>query len=181
VSGPAKLLIAAAVAAILASACTRGDTAPGIVLRDDLGRRWDLRDHTGGIVLVFGYTHCEDTCPLMLSKLAKAKREGAPKTRAVEIAFVTVDPSRDTPRVLHAFVSSFGPGVVGLTGTSREVEKIERAYHVWAQRMPSKKGGYAYDEGHSSTMFFVDRSRNIDSLHDPTDSVRELARAMERL
>jgi protein SCO1 len=174
-----RKLCVAAFAAILAS-CAHANRAPSFELLDDRGQTWALREQTGGTVLLFGYTHCADTCPLMLAKLSEArKRVSHPPT--IGIAFVTVDPQRDSPRALHEYLSKFGSEFVGLTGTPSQIESVERSYHVWAQRLPPKKGGYDYDEAHGSTMFFIDNDENIVSLHDPSDSVEDLARAMRQL
>jgi protein SCO1 len=177
-----RCCIVSAVFAFILAACAPGYRAPAFELRDDRAQPWALQDQNAGVVLVFGYTHCDDTCPLMLSKLAKGLVRSGRSNGSIEVAFVTVDPMRDTPRVLHAYVTRFGPNVVGLTGTPSQIEKVERSYHVWAQRLGSKPGrADDYDEAHSSTMFFIDKRREIVSLHDPTDSVAELAHAMQQL
>jgi protein SCO1 len=174
-------LVGGTVFVLVLVACAHGIRAPAFELRDDVGQRWALQDQKSSVVLVFGYTHCTDTCPLMLAKLSKARRRAGPSPGPIEVAFVTVDPVRDTPRVLRNFVTRFGSGVVGLTGTPSQIEAVERSYHVWSQPLPSIPGTHDYDEAHSSTMFFIDRRREIVSLHDPTDSVAELARAMQQL
>jgi protein SCO1 len=163
------------------AACSHGYRAPSLVLLDDRGQTWRLQDQAGGTVLFFGYTHCEDTCPLTLAKLSQALKDAEPSGGSTRIAFITVDPQRDTPPVLHAYLAKFGPRIVGLTGTPSQIESVERAYHLWAQRLPSRSGRYGYDEGHSTTIFFIDNARDVVSLHDPSDSVAELARAMRRL
>jgi protein SCO1/2 len=173
--------VVASVLALVVTACANGTGAPAFELRDDLGQPWALQNQKGGVVLVFGYTHCGDTCPLTLAKLSKGLQRAGPSSESIEVAFVTVDPARDTPWVLRTYVTRFGPHFVGLSGTSSQIEAVERSYHVWAQRLPSKPGTYDYDEAHSSTMFFIDRRRDIVSLRDPSDSVAELARAMQQL
>ena len=174
------LASAAAFTLVLAS-CAYGNRAPRLELLDDRAQTWALQDQTGGTVLLFGYTHCDDTCPLMLAKLSNALKRVKSSSSPIKIAFVTVDPQRDTPRVLHAYLSKFGSEFVGLTGTASQIESVERSYHVWAQKLPSKHGGYDYDEAHTSTMFFIDRNRTIVSLHDSSDSVGDLAGAMRQL
>jgi protein SCO1 len=168
-------------AVVVLAACAQGYRAPSLDLLDDRGRAWALRDQTGGTVVVFGYTHCEDTCPLTLAKLAKALKNVGPSGASTQVAFITVDPQRDTPRVLHAWLSKFGPRFVGLTGTASQIQSVERSYHVYAQRLPSRPGGYGYDEAHSSTIFFIDKARYVVSLHDPSDSPGELAHALRQL
>ena len=154
--------------------------AAPINLTDDTGRPWSLEDHRGsGQVVFFGYTHCKDTCPLTLAKLSKALFRSRAETAEVE--FITVDPERDTPPVLHAYLKRFAGKFRGLTGSRAQIEAVERSYHVWAQKLPGKHGDDDYDDAHTSTVFLIDRAGNIASLHDVDDSVGTLARAIATL
>ena len=175
------MLLGVAIGILSLTACVSGNRAPSFELRDDRGQAWSFDDQPGAVVLFFGYTHCPDTCPLTLAKLSRALTQAGPAGDDISVAFVTVDPARDTPAVLHEYLSPFGSRFVGLTGTASQIEAVERSYHVWAAKLPSKTGGYGYNEAHSSTIFFIDRSRNIASLHDPTDSEAELVRAIREL
>jgi len=176
-----QLFSTAAALTLTLASCTYANRAPQFELLDDRGQIWALRDQHGGTILLFGYTHCDDTCPLMLAKLASALKQSRSSAAPIGIAFVTVDPQRDSPRVLHGYLSKFGPQFVGLTGTPTQIGSVERTYHVWAQKLPAKNGGYDYDEAHSSTMFFINRDGNIVALHDASDSVGDLARGMRQL
>jgi protein SCO1 len=176
-----QIVTSIAILVFVLSGCVNANRAPAFELHDDRGRPWALGDQKQGVVLVFGYTHCPDTCPLMLAKLSNALRQAKPSSYRSEVAFVTVDPQRDSPRVLHAYLSRFGATFVGLTGTLPQIEAVERLYRVWAARLPSKHGAYDYEEAHSATMFFIDGDQNIVSLHDPSDSVGDLADAMQHL
>jgi len=180
-SAIAQLVLAAIVAALLVTACSRADRAATFELRDDLNQPWSLEQQNRGIILVFGYTHCLDTCPLTLAKLLKALSQTGPSAEHALVAFVTVDPQRDTPSVLHAYLSRFGRQFVGLTGTQSEIDSVEQRYNVWAQRLPAKNGAYDYDDAHSSTIFFIDRRHTIVSLRDPDDSIGDLVHAIRRL
>jgi len=176
-----RLLTSAAIITLALSSCSHANRAPQFELLDDRGQSWSLGNQTGGTVLLFGYTHCNDTCPLMLAKLSSALKQGRSSGAPIRIAFVTVDPQRDSPRALHGYLSKFGPQFVGLTGTPSQIGSVERSYHVWAQKLPAKNGGYDYDEAHGSTMFFINRDGNIVALHDASDSVGDLARGMRQL
>ncbi len=149
--------------------------APAITLTDDLGQSWSLADQHGTTVAVFfGYTHCPDTCPLTLAKLTRAVAQQGANSANVEIAFVTVDPERDTPAVMHRYIAHYsGAHIVGLTGTRSQVEQVERAYHVWAQRIPGKHAGIDdYDDAHSSVVYLIDRDGNQRVMHDDDDSLQ---------
>src|SRR5579872_4126210 len=115
----ARNLAVAAGAALLLWSCSHTDTSPGFTLTDDEGQGWSLVSQRGTpVVLTFGFTHCADTCPATLAKLARLAGGRDAKT-PVEIAFVTVDPQRDSVAAMHRFVIRFDAGsahIVGLTG-----------------------------------------------------------------
>lgn len=175
-------IIAVIALAFEVSGCAGGSRAAPFLLHDDVGRPWSLAAQRGkGIALTFGYTHCRDTCPLVLGKLARALQIAGPQAQNIEVVFITVDPERDTPAALRAYLRDFGSEFVGLTGTHSQIEAVERSYHVWAERIPGRRGNDDYDDAHSSTIFLIDPHGNIASLHDPDDSVADLARGMQGL
>jgi protein SCO1/2 len=180
----ARLVLAPALLGLLAacsashfegSAVVPPSAAPAFTLTDQTGKLWNLADQRGKTVaLFFGYTHCPDTCPATLAKLANAVRDAKAGDKAV-IAFVTVDPERDTPTVLGAFVKKFNGPIVALTGTRAQIEATERSYHQWAQKIPGKHGNDDYDDSHSATIFLIDRTGNERVIHDPDDTVGSIA------
>jgi protein SCO1/2 len=184
----ARLLVL--VALLTAGACTHepsltgtplGVPAPDFTLTDQHGAPWSLSQQRGKIVaLFFGYTHCEDTCPATLAKIADAiAKSGAADA---EIAFVTVDPERDTPPVMGAYVERFaGATIVGLTGTQAQIQSVEHAYHVWAQKIPGKTGGENYDDAHSSFTYLIGRDGKEAALHQDDDSPAAFAADLRAL
>jgi protein SCO1 len=159
--------------------CSAGSGAPNFTLRDDAAELWTLGAQRGKVVLLtFGFTRCADTCPATIGKLAQLTRELGAQGRGAEIAFVTVDPTHDTPAALHRFVTRFDPGagrLVGLTGTPSEIGAVESAYHVWSQRMPRD------DFAHSSVIFLIDPRGRIRALRDESDSERSIAHAVAEM
>ena len=172
---------AAAVAALL-SACSARASAPPFALTDDRGNAWSLRAQRGHpVVLTFGFTHCADTCPATLAKLASIAASTKARGIEPEIAFVTVDPRRDGVVALHAFVSRFaknGADIVGLTGTPAQIDAVETTYHVWAQRVPGRRGSTDYDVAHSAVIYFIDGNGRIAALADDGDPDAVLTRAV---
>lgn len=168
-------------AALLLWSCGRAPSAPAFTLTDDGGQPWSLAAQRGTpVVLTFGFTHCPDTCPATLAKLARLG-SGSDAKAPLEIAFVTVDPQRDSVTAMHQFVGRFGEGtvrVVGLTGTPDQIDAVERAYHVWAQRVPGRRRHGAYDVAHSAVIYFIDRNGTTRSVHDDDDSDAVLAAAL---
>ncbi len=152
--------------------------APDFTLTDDADRPWTLSDQHGKTVaLFFGYTHCADTCPTTLAKLAKAIETLGNRSGDAEIAFVTVDPERDTPNVLRHYIARFSGGkIVGLTGTTAQVRQVEHHYHVWAQKIPGvHKNVDDYDDAHSSSVYLIDRDGRERVVHDDDDSLQSFA------
>ncbi len=144
--------------------------APDFTLTDQRAQPWNLSAQRGKVVaLYFGYTHCADECPLTVAKLSHAI--AALASDRAEVVFVTVDPARDTPRVLAAFLRRVGgPNVVGLTGTPAMLGRVYAAYHVWAQRIPGKHARGGYDVAHASAVFLIDARGMLRVVHDDDDT-----------
>ena len=97
---------------------TGAEYAQGFDLPDASGQRRTLADFKGKVTLVFfGFTHCPDVCPTTLLEIAEVKKALGADGERVQGVFVTVDPERDTPEVLKAYVDNFGAGFVALRGT----------------------------------------------------------------
>ena len=123
-------------------------------LTDQDGHPRSDADFRGRFMLVyFGYSFCPDVCPTTLAVMANALDKLGPMRRAVAPVFVTVDPARDTPAVLKAYLKSFGPDFVGLTGSTADIAAAEKAYRVFARRHPLPGGTYAMD--HSSEIVLM--------------------------
>ncbi len=172
------------IAVLALAACAHGPASPNFTLTDDRGTAWTLADQRGRVVLLtFGFTHCADTCPLTTAKLVRIVNGLGARGDDVRVAFVTVDPQRDTPPVLHRWISKFGGGdrLVGLTGTPAQISAVERDYHVWAQRVPGKRPHGDYDVAHSAAIYFIDRSGAQRSVRDDDDSQAALSQALREL
>jgi protein SCO1 len=128
---------------------------PDFTLTDTAGRPYRLTTATTGrlVYLYFGYTHCPDVCPTTMADLAAALRQAPATIRArVTVVFVTVDPARDTRRVLRAWLDNFDPAFVGLTGTPAQIQAAEQASgEPLAQPEPDPTLGYGIQ--HSAEVF----------------------------
>jgi len=120
-------------------------------LTDQDGKTRSDADFRGRYMLVyFGYSFCPDVCPTTLAMMGKALDElGSRKGRVVPI-FITVDPGRDTPQILKAYLKSFGENFVGLTG---DIAGVAHAYHVFYARQPMPGGNYAMN--HSGVIYLM--------------------------
>jgi protein SCO1 len=84
-----------------------------------------------------------------------AGNPGAPATLSVlgSCVFVTVDPQRDTPKVMHEYVNAFDPRIRGFTGTPEQIGKVAHEYRVYYQRVPTSDGSDVMD--HSSMLYLM--------------------------
>ncbi len=133
-------------------------------LVDQDGRAVTQKDVAGHPFLVFfGYTHCPDVCPTTLSDMTEMLQALGPAEKLTAL-FITVDPERDTPAVLKQYLSSFDPRISGLTGDPAAVAAAERAYRVYAQKVPTSGGDYSMD--HSSVVYLMDKDgRFVNALN----------------
>ncbi len=114
------------------------------------------RDFRGRYMLVyFGYTFCPDVCPTTLNAIADAMDRLGPAADRIQPVFITVDPKRDTPAAMKAYVAAFGPRIEGLTGTPEQIAAVAKAYRVYyaEHRTGPGPGDYAMD--HSSVLYLM--------------------------
>jgi protein SCO1/2 len=103
----------------------------------------------------FGFTHCPDVCPTTLFDISETLRALGPDADRIGALFVTVDPERDTPAVLKDYLSSFDPRVIGVTGDPAAVASMEKAYRVYAKKVPLDGGGYTMD--HTALVYLMNK------------------------
>lgn len=110
-------------------------------------------------IMYFGYTFCPDVCPTDVQTIAAGLRqfESEAPARGAKVVpiFVTVDPERDTPKVVGEFVSAFHPRMVGLTGSPQAIAAVAKAYAVYAAKGDRTPGG-GYLVNHSRQAYLMD-------------------------
>ncbi|HTV44316.1 MAG TPA: SCO family protein [Stellaceae bacterium] len=122
------------------------------------GKEVTAADYRGKIVLLyFGYTNCPDICPETLSNTAQVLTRMGPEAQHVRMLFVTVDPNRDTPPVLAAYVKNFAPQIEGLRGTADQLTTLARRYRVVYSVSPATKT-HPYEVTHSAAIYVFDGS-----------------------
>jgi protein SCO1/2 len=138
-------------------------------LTDHNGQQRTLADFRGKVVAVFfGYTHCPDVCPTTLSDFAAGLQQMGPKADEVQVIFVTVDPERDTPELLRAFVPAFNPSFLGMYADAETLERLAREYKVVYEKTSVKApGDYLID--HSAGTYVYDPQGRL-RLHMPYGS-----------
>ena len=190
----ALLLLCLLLGSFLLAACQRGDDLPwkltnvtshmpdlDFKLVDDHGKPVTGADYHGKVVLMyFGYTHCPDVCPLTLAQLHVVMQRLGPLADGARILFVSVDPARDTPDVMHAYVNAFDPRAVGLTGEPRAIEALAKRYRSAFTREPAKQDGQ-YEVSHSSAIYIFDRDGKARLLSTAADTQDNLVHDLHLL
>ena len=170
-----RLILLGGVAALAVLAgCDRGG-APGAppalqfkgvdITGAEYGRKLDLPDQDGKprtladfkgkvTVVFFGYTQCPDVCPTTMVELAQVKKALGKDGERIQGVFVTVDPERDTPELLKAYMGSFDPSFVALRGTPEQTREVAKEFKVFYGKVPGKtEGAYTMDHTAGSYVF----------------------------
>jgi protein SCO1/2 len=164
--------------------------AAGTLLASAIGGPFRLVDQDGKMVtdadlrgkwslVYFGYTHCPDACPTALNDIAVALDELGPKRGAVRPVFITVDPERDTPDVLKAYVTAFDTPILALTGTPEEIAQAAKSYRVYYAKHPEAGGDYSMD--HTSVIYVMDPQGRFTASFTHESSPEEIAERLKRL
>ena len=158
---------------LVAAACSEGSKAPAVKFESTditgvgIGSDFQLTDHTGRVrslsdfrgkvvAVFFGYTHCPDMCPIAIAELAQTVKQLGSQGDRVQVLFVTVDPARDTQKVLAQYVPAFDPRFLGLYGDDATTAKVAAAYKVFfAPQRANKSGNYTID--HTTAIYLIDR------------------------
>jgi len=137
----------------------RGDAFTQASLRG----RWNL--------LFTGFTHCPDLCPATLALLAELDRRLP--AGSVQPIFLSVDPERDTPAVIAAYVAHFGPRLIGVTGAPQDIERFTTQLGLAQVKNPGVGSDYTVD--HSTALVLIDPAARIAGYFTPPHDIGLLA------
>ena len=174
-----KSLVLSAIAALLLAACSPPPPpfnatevsnlayGRGLGIPDTEGQLRRIDDFKGKVVLVFfGFTRCPDVCPTTLMRLRQIRDALGDDAREVQVLLVSVDPERDTPERLGAYVKSFDESFIGLRPEPADLEKVVKAFHAIAVKVPTIGDDYTID--HSATIYVYDKENQLRLIGQPT-------------
>ena len=130
----------------------------------DYGRTLELADPAGktrlleefrgnAVVLFFGFTQCPDVCPTTLAEVAASLKKLGADAERVQVLFVTVDPERDTPKLLAEYVGAFDPRFIALRGDLDATRRAAQEFKIYFEK---RKTGASYTIDHSAQSYVID-------------------------
>jgi protein SCO1/2 len=135
---------------------TGADYAKGFTLADADGKQRTLADFKGKVVVMFfGYAQCPDVCPTTMTEMAQVKQQLGSDGEKLQVLFVTVDPERDTPTVMKAYMGAFDPSFVALIPTPEQLPALTKDYKVYYKKVEGKTPT-SYSMDHSAASFVYD-------------------------
>lgn len=154
---------------------TGAEYARDLPLTDHNGQPRHLRDFAGKVVVVFfGYTQCPDVCPTSMSELAEVKRALGDQGGKLQGIFVTVDPERDTPEVLKAYMANFDPSFLALTGTPEQLAAVAKDFKIYYKRVEGQTPT-SYTMDHSAGSYVYDTAGRLRVYHRYGSGAQALA------
>ena len=140
---------------------TGAEYAKDFPLPDQDGKVRSIKDFAGKVVVVFfGYTQCPDVCPTTMSELAEVKRSLGADGERLQGVFITVDPERDKPEILKAYMANFDPTFVGLTGTPEQLAAVAKDFKIYYKKVDGKTPT-SYTMDHSAGSYIYDPKGNL--------------------
>lgn len=130
----------------------------------------DIRAQPSAIF--FGYTMCPDVCPTTLLDITDWLEALGPDANKIKIWFFTVDPERDTPQVMHDYISNLSKQIIGISGDPQKVHDAIKSFNIVAEKVPSKDGNYTYD--HSAGIILLNKGGRVRTVI-PYQQNREVA------
>lgn len=137
--------------------------------------------HTGASnqwqLVVFGFTHCKDICPMSLANLSMLVRTAASEQIKLEGTFVTVDPDRDSDAILASYTKSFGSDIAYLRFEGEELERFKATFGVETVFYTKNAGNQSnYQVDHSTSAFLIDPAGRIRVIFDALEDAASVAK-----
>jgi len=116
--------------------------------------------------LFFGFTHCPDVCPMTLNKLTILLEELKKDKKTLKVFFISIDPERDTPKVMKDYLSSFDGKFTGITGEPEKIFTLSKSWGIKSEKIFSENGEYTIN--HSSPIILLKDGKYVNRIthHD---------------
>ena len=147
------------------------------------GSEFSLKDMNNNIItdksfdgpltaIFFGFTHCPDICPMTLNKMDITISRLKKENKSLKLFFITVDPERDTPKVVKDYLSSFENNFIGITGEPEKIYLLSQSWGIISQKIFKDDGEYNVD--HSSPVILLKDGKYIARISHKDDIERSI-------
>ncbi len=140
---------------------TGADYALDFLLTDHLGRSRGMKDFRGKVVVVFfGFTQCPDVCPAAMAELAEVRKQLGKDGERLQGLFVTLDPERDSPDVLRAYMANFDASFLALRPQPQQLSEVARSFKVYYKKVEGKTAS-SYTLDHTARSYVYDTQGRV--------------------
>ncbi len=128
----------------------------GFTLVDAQGKTVHGSDFRGRYMLVyFGFTHCPDICPTTLLLMRNALEQLGDTAKKIQPIFITIDPERDSPKLVGTYAANFSKSILGLSGTPAQIKDAADHFKVYYSKVEDKKSALGYIVDHSGFIYLI--------------------------
>lgn len=160
---------------------TGADYAKGFTLTDHNGQTRNLTDFKGQVVVIFfGFTQCPDVCPTSMGELAEARRLLGPQGDKLQGLFISIDPERDTPEIMKAYMASFDPSFLALYAAPDQLPELAKSFKVYYKKVDGKTPT-SYTMDHSAGSYVYDTRGRVRLYHRYGSGAPALAGDVKKL
>lgn len=157
------------------------DIGKGWALPDLDGKMRSAQDYAGKVAVVFfGFIQCPDVCPTTLAQLTQVREKLGSDGDRMQVLFITVDPERDTPEIMRAYLTGFDPSFTGLRGSPEQLAAVAKSFKTFYAKAPLP-GGESYTMEHSAGLYIFDTDGAVRLYASHAGSTDELADDIRKL
>ena len=150
-------------------------------LIDQHGNKTEDSDFRGKLMLVFfGFTNCPNICPTDLFVMSKAMNLLGKESKNIAPIFITVDPKRDTSTVLASYLENFNKSLIGLTGSTEQIEQATTAYRIYYAKVKDENSSLEYTMDHSTFTYLMDKKGKYITHFDHNTDATEMANIIRK-
>ena len=152
------------------------------------GSEFSLKDMNNNIIteesfkgpltaIFFGFTNCPDICPMTLNKMDIALDKLKNKKKDIKVFFISVDPERDSPKVIKDYLSNFDNKFVGITGDPEKIFLLYKSWGVLSKKIFLENGDYNID--HSSPVLLLKDGAYV-SMISHLDDIKKSVKILKK-
>ena len=164
---------------LVLNGAAKAEIGGDFTLKDYNNNVYKLSDSEKIKIIFFGFLNCPDICPTALSEISGLLKKLEKLSDNIDPIFITVDPTRDTQKLLKNYLSFFDERIIGLTGSQDQIEKVANQYHVYYSYQ-NKDEVENYTVNHTANMYLVDKNNKVEKIFIPGTPFPEFFKYINR-